>query len=161
MELKRLNIISEILAPLKKIIFRNVKIAKVPTHYYDVTLLKCLYSLAKNDTDSSNFYMDIFKASSEFSQEEFDLFRNLVHASSIDLNVPYDILLSMLIEKEKRNFSQQSMIVDFLKDTKDANDSRLTTLLRRENIIDAFQFSEILFMDKMYTTYFINAVHQH
>jgi hypothetical protein len=49
----------------------------------------------------------------EFNQEVLDLFRNSVYALSVDLNVPYDILLSLLIEKEKRNFHEHSMIVDF------------------------------------------------
>jgi hypothetical protein len=159
MELKRINIISEILSPFKKGIFRNMSNAQIPSCYYNVNLLKSLYSLAKNDIDSRDFYIDIFKKNNEFNQELLDLFRNLLYASSVDLNVPYDILLSLLIEKEKRNFHEHSMIVDFLKDSRNTNDSRLTTLLRQQDILEAFELSEILVVEKIYTTYFSNEVH--
>ena len=160
MELKRINIISEILSPFKNIIFRNMSNAQIPACYYNVNLLKCLYALAKNDIDSSDFYIDIFKMNNGFNQQVLDLFRNLGNASCVDLNVPYDILLSLLIEKEKRNFQEHSTIVDFLKDSRNTNDSRLPTLLRQEDIMGAFQLSEMLVIDKIYTTYFINAVNR-
>ena len=70
------------------------------------------------------------------------------------------ICLLIEIEKEKRNFHEHSMIVDFLKDSRNTNDSRLTTLLRQEDIMDAFQLSEMLVIDKIYTTYFINVVNR-
>ncbi len=47
-----------------------------------------------------------------------------------------------------------------LKDSRNTNDSRLTTLLKQEDIMDAFQLSDILVVDNIYTTYFINVVNR-
>ena len=66
MKLKRINMISEILSPLKELIYRNMSNAQIPSYYYDVSLLECFYSLEQNDIDSRDFCIDLFKVNNEF-----------------------------------------------------------------------------------------------
>ncbi len=157
-EMKRVNMISEILSPLKKNIFQDMSNVPIPTYYYNINILKCLYSLDKNDITSNNFYMNIYEMNNEFNQEVLDSFRNLLHTLSISLDITYDILLWLLIEKEKRNFEEHSMITDFIKHSFRTNDARLTSLLRQQGLLSAFELSEMHVMDKIYTKYFSHLV---
>jgi len=143
------NIIS-----LKKNIFRDMSNFPIPTCYYNVNILKCLYSLDKNDIISTNFYINIYKMNNEFNQEVLDLFRNLLYTLSISLDTTYDILSWLLIEKEKQNSEEHSMITDFIKDSFRTNDARLTSSLRQQGLLSAFELSEMHVMDKVYTKYF-------
>jgi hypothetical protein len=102
--------------------------------------------------------MNIYEMNNEFNQEVLDSFRNLLHTLSISLDITYDILLWLLIEKEKRNFEEHSMITDFIKHSFRTNDARLTSLLRQQGLLSAFELSEMHVMDKIYTKYFSHLV---
>ncbi|UJR34282.1 hypothetical protein I4U23_021686 [Adineta vaga] len=158
---KRLKMIAEILSPLKKSIFRDMLMEQIPGYYYNVNILKCLYSSTKNDMNSKDFYINIFKIDNIFDEEKLHLFQNLIYSLSGNLNVQYDILLYLLIDKEKRNFSEHSLIFDFLNDSRKTNDNKLTTLLKQEHIYEAFNFPELVILDTIYNKYFVNVLNRH
>ncbi|CAF2051466.1 unnamed protein product [Rotaria magnacalcarata] len=159
-EIKRVNIISEILFPLKRNIFREMSNNNIPSYYYNVNVLKSLYSLNKDDITSANFYINVHKMSNEFDEQTFNLLQNLMHSFSTSQGTSYDILLILLIEKEKRNFQEHSIITDFIKDSYGTNDARLTSLLRQQDLLSEFKLTEIDVMDKIYTKYFSHLVNQ-
>ncbi|CAF1245727.1 unnamed protein product [Rotaria magnacalcarata] len=159
-EIKRVNIISEILFPLKRNIFREMSNNNIPSYYYNVNVLKSLYSLNKDNITSANFYINVHKMSNEFDEQTFNLLQNLMHSFSTSQGTSYDILLILLIEKEKRNFQEHSIITDFIKDSYGTNDARLTSLLRQQDLLSEFKLTEIDVMDKIYTKYFSHLVNQ-
>ncbi|CAF3723262.1 unnamed protein product [Rotaria sp. Silwood1] len=149
--IKRVNIISEILSPLKRNIFREMSSINIPTYYYNVNVLKSLYWLNKGDITNTNFYLDVHKMNNEFDEQVFNSLQNFIRSFSTSEDISYDTLLVLLIEKEKRNFEEHSIITDFIRDNYQTNDLRLTSLLRRQDLLSAFQLTEIDVMDKIYT----------
>ncbi|CAF3019690.1 unnamed protein product [Rotaria sp. Silwood2] len=152
--IKRVNIISEILSPLKGNIFREMSRINTPSDYYNVNVLKSLYWLNKGDITSANFYLNVHKMNNDFVEQVFNSLQNFIRSFSTSENISYDTLLVLLIEKEKRNFEEHSIITNFIRDSCQTNDSRLTSLLRQQNLLSAFQLTEIDVIDKIYTKYF-------
>lgn len=111
-------------------------------------------ALHDQDKDSNDFYLNVWKMTNEFNEELLESFRKLIHAIAIDLNVAYDILIRLLVEKEKRNFEEHCLITDWIKDSMNTNDCRLTSLLRKQDLLHSFQFSELNVMDKIYMKFF-------
>lgn len=151
---KRSNLISELLSPLKKNIFLEMVQLNIPSSYFNVNILKSMVSTIKNDPISSEFYLNIHKMNNVFDEKIFDSFRNLVISISSHQNINFEVLLLLLIEKEKRNFEQHSMVTDFIRDSYRTNDVRLTTLLRQQEIISTFELVEIETMDVIYVNFF-------
>jgi hypothetical protein len=162
MEMKRLNIIAEILGPLKKKIFREMLngSSPIPSYYYDVNILKYLSELNKNDIASANIYINIYRMDNDFNQETLNLFKHLLITLSFELGIDYGILLSLLEEEEKRNFDEHSIISDFIKDSLRTNDTRLTSLIRQHGLIHSFNLSEMHLMDILFTKYFGDVAHR-
>ena len=152
--LKRSNIISELFSPLKKKIFQEMSKFNIPSCYYHVNILKSMLSSNIGDASSAVFYLNVHKMNNEFDEQTFDSFRNLLVSISSGQKINVEIFLTLLIEKEKRNFQQHSIITDFIKDSYRTNDARLTTLLRQQEILSGFELIEIEAMDTIYSTYF-------
>jgi acylphosphatase len=161
-EMKRLNIIAEILGPLKKKIFHEMLngSSPIPSYYYDVNILKCLSELNKNDIASANIYINIYRMDNDFNQETLNLFKHLLITLSFELGIDYGILLSLLKEEEKRNFDEHSIISDFIKDSLRTNDTRLTSLIRQHGLIHSFNLSEMHLMNILFTKYFGDVAHR-
>jgi hypothetical protein len=53
-EIKHVNIISEIFIPLKKTIHNEMSIKNILIYYYNANMLKALDSLNRNDIESCN-----------------------------------------------------------------------------------------------------------
>ncbi|CAF1541884.1 unnamed protein product [Rotaria magnacalcarata] len=98
--------------------------------------------------------------SNEFDEQTFNLLQHLMHSFSTSQGISYDILLILLIEKEKRNFEEHSIITDFIKDSYRTNDARLTSLLRQQDLLSEFKLTEIDVMDKIYSKYFSHLANQ-
>lgn len=159
MEMKRTNIIAEILIPLKRNIIREMTNCQIPEFYYDINILKSLCSLHNNDFRSSEFYIDIFRMNNDFRQEMLHLFQGLIDKWANDLNASYHVLLELMLEKERTNFQEHLLITDFLKDSLHTNYARLTTLLRQQNASNSFYLGEIKVMEKIYLKYFGHLAH--
>jgi hypothetical protein len=86
--------------------------------------------------------------------------QNLIDSFSKNEDINYDILLIFPIEKETRNFEEHSLTTDFIKDSSQTNDARLTSLLRQNNLLPAFKLTEIDVMNKIYTKYFGHLANQ-
>ena len=153
-EVKRTKLVSEILTPLKTKIMRDMTSNQMPIAYYDGNLLKSLYSSTKNDIKSSEYYINVFRFTNEFQEEHHRAFQKLIEKWADDLNVAYSVLLKLLFEKERRNFEQHAVITDFIKDSMCTNDSRLTTLLRQQDLLDFFELDELHAMENVYLRFF-------
>jgi hypothetical protein len=90
----------------------------------------------------------------EFDEQAFNSLQTLIRLFNTSEDISYDTLLVLLIEKEKRNFEEHSIITDFIGDSYQTNDSRLTSLLRQQDLLSTFQLTEIDVIDKIYTKYF-------
>jgi hypothetical protein len=95
----------------------------------------------------------------EFNETAFTSLQHLIRSFGSSEYISYDTLLVLLIEKEKRSFEEHSIITDFIRDSYQTNDSRLTSLLRQQDLLPAFQLTELDAMDKIYTKYFSHLAH--
>jgi hypothetical protein len=81
-ETKRVNIVLEILGPLKKYIYNEIANINIPPSYYNVNVLKSLYWLHKDDTGATNFYINIHKMNHAFDDQLFNSLKHLMHLFS-------------------------------------------------------------------------------
>jgi len=106
--------------------FREITNINILTYYYNVNVLKSLYWL------------------------------HLIHSFNNSQDINYEILILLLIEKAKGNFGEHSIIVDFLKESCQTNDSRFKSLLHHQDLLSAFELTEIDVMDKIYKKFSSN-----
>ena len=127
---------------------------QIPIAYYDGNIFQSLYSSSTNDIKSSEYYIDVFRITNEFQEEHHRAFQNLIEKWANDFNVAYPVLLELLFEKQRRNFEQHALITDFIKDSLYTNDSRFTTLLRQQDLLDFFKLDELHVMESVYLKFF-------
>ena len=153
-ERKKLNIISEIMAPMKKRIYNDMLKSNIVLDYYNVNILKSFYSLVQTDLSSSEFYLNVYRTANNYSENDCRRFEQLLISISAADSLDYSRLLKFLIDKEKQNFSEHATITDFLRDARQTQDPTLTTFLSQTGLLEHFELADIDVLDKTYQKYF-------